>query len=212
MELANRMHNLGTETAFEVLAKAKQLEAQGKEIIHLEIGEPDFDTPGNIVRAGVDAMQSGYTHYGPSAGLPDVREAIARRLTSTLGIAADPASVVVTPGAKPIMFFTMLALVNPGDEVIYPDPGFPIYESMVGFLGGVKRPIKLREERDFVFDVNELADLVSDYDGVKVAVDRQSLSFLEGATVDYTDGLQGAGFKINNPNVTRSCGCGQSFS
>jgi len=162
MELARRMQQLGTETAFEVLAKAKQLEAKGKEVIHLEIGEPDFDTPANIVDAGVTAMRSGYTHYGPSAGLPEVRETIARRLESTLGIAADPANVVVTPGAKPIMFFTMLALLDPGDEVIYPDPGFPIYESMVGFLGGVKRPIRLREERDFVFDVGELADLVND--------------------------------------------------
>ncbi len=162
MDLAKRMGNLGTETAFEVLAKAKGLEAKGQDIVHLEIGEPDFDTPANIVEAGVEALQNGYTHYGPAAGLPDARAAVADRLSKTLGITADPNNVVITPGAKPIMFFTMLALVNPGDEVIYPDPGFPIYESMVGCLGGVKRPIMLREERDFCFDVNELADLVND--------------------------------------------------
>jgi aspartate/methionine/tyrosine aminotransferase len=162
MELAKRMSGLGTETAFEVLAKAKKLEAKGQKIIHLEIGEPDFDTPANIIEAGVKAMQGGFTHYGPSAGLPPFRETIAQHIATTRGIDVDPESIVVTPGAKPIMFFTMLALVNPGDEVIYPDPGFPIYESMVGFLGGVKRPILLREERDFRFDVNEFADLVND--------------------------------------------------
>ncbi|MGD8396143.1 MAG: aminotransferase class I/II-fold pyridoxal phosphate-dependent enzyme, partial [Candidatus Eiseniibacteriota bacterium] len=162
MELAKRMSRLGTETAFEVLAKAKQLEAEGKDIVHLEIGEPDFDTPDNIIQAAVHALQGGFTHYGPAAGLPPVRETIARHLTRSLGISADPDCVVVTPGAKPIMFFTMLSLINAGDEVIYPDPGFPIYESMVGFLGGVKRPILLREERDFRFDVNELADLVNE--------------------------------------------------
>ncbi len=162
MQLAERTKNLGTETAFEVLAKAKQLEAQGRDIIHLEIGEPDFDTPGNVVDAGVEALRGGYTHYGPAAGLPELRQAVAARFATKLGIDANPDHVVVTPGGKPIMFFAMLALVNPGDEVIYPDPGFPIYESMVGFLGGVKRPIRLREERDFVFDVNELADLVND--------------------------------------------------
>lgn len=162
LTVSQKMHRLGTETAFEVLAKAKQLEAQGKDVIHLEIGEPDFDTPGNIIDAAVNALRHGYTHYGPSAGLPEVRETIARHLSESLGIAAEADAVVVTPGAKPIMFFTMLALVEAGDEVIYPDPGFPIYESMVGFLGGVKRPIRLREERDFRFDVNELADLVND--------------------------------------------------
>ncbi len=162
MQLADRMRTLGTETAFEVLARARALEAQGRRIIHLEIGEPDFDTPGNITRAAIDALGQGYTHYGPAAGLPELREAIASHLSRSRGVAIDPARVVVTPGAKPIMFFTILALVNPGDEVIYPDPGFPIYESMVGFAGGVKRPIPLREERGFRLDVNELADLVND--------------------------------------------------
>jgi aspartate/methionine/tyrosine aminotransferase len=162
MDLAHRMSNLGTETAFEVLAKAKGLEAQGKDIVHLEIGEPDFDTPANIIEAAVEALHDHYTHYGPSAGQPEFREVIAKHLAKTRGIKAEADNVVVTPGAKPIMFFTMLAIVNEGDEVIYPDPGFPIYESMVGFLGGVKKPILLREERDFRFDVNELADLITD--------------------------------------------------
>jgi len=162
MQLADRMRTLGTETAFEVLARARALEAKGRQIIHLEIGEPDFDTPGNITQAGIEALKQGYTHYGPAAGLPELREAIAARIERTRRLPIDPGRIVVTPGAKPIMFFTILAVVNPGDEVIYPDPGFPIYESMVGFAGGVKRPIPLREERGFRLDVNELADLVNE--------------------------------------------------
>ncbi len=162
MQLAQRMRNLGTETAFDVLARARALEAQGRKIIHLEIGEPDFDTPGNITEAAISALKGGYTHYGPAAGLPELREAAAKRIERTHGLKVDPARVVVTPGAKPIMFFTILALIDPGDEVIYPDPGFPIYESMVSFIGGVRRPIRLREERGFRLDVNELADLVND--------------------------------------------------
>ena len=161
MQLADRMSSLGTETAFDVLARARALEAQGRKIVHLEIGEPDFDTPSNIVQAAVTALQQGYTHYGPAAGLPELRQAIAQRMATARGVKVDPARIVVTPGAKPIMFFTILALINPGDEVIYPDPGFPIYESMVGFVGGVKRPIKLREEHEFRMDVNELKDLIS---------------------------------------------------
>jgi aspartate/methionine/tyrosine aminotransferase len=143
------METLGTETAFEVLAKAKALEKQGKEIVHLEIGEPDFDTPRNIKDAAVKAINAGYTHYGPSAGLPDFREAIAQYVSKTRGIKAEADEVVVTPGAKPIMFFSILALVNPGDEVLYPNPGFPIYESMINFVDAKPVPIPLPEENDF---------------------------------------------------------------
>ena len=162
MQLADRMRILGTESAFDVLARARALEAQGRKVIHLEIGEPDFDTPANITQAAIGALQQGYTHYGPAAGLPELRDAIAAHIERTRGLQIDPGRVVVTPGAKPIMFFSILALVNPGDEVIYPDPGFPIYDSMIGFVGGVKRPITLREERGFRLDVNELADLVNE--------------------------------------------------
>lgn len=143
------METLGTETAFEVLAKARALEKQGKEIVHLEIGEPDFDTPKNIKDAAIKAINAGYTHYGPSAGLPDFREAIAQYVSKTRSIKAEADEVVVTPGAKPIMFFSILALVNPGDEVLYPNPGFPIYESMINFVDAKPVPIPLPEENDF---------------------------------------------------------------
>jgi aspartate aminotransferase len=146
---AKRMETLGTETAFEVLAKARALEKQGKDIVHLEIGEPDFDTPKNIKEAAVKAINAGYTHYGPSAGLPDFRETIAQYVSKTRGIKAEADEVVVTPGAKPIMFFSILALVNPGDEVLYPNPGFPIYESMINFVDARPVPIPLPEENDF---------------------------------------------------------------
>lgn len=146
---AKRMETLGTETAFEVLAKARALEKQGKDIVHLEIGEPDFDTPKNIKEAAVKAINAGYTHYGPSAGLPDFRETIAQYVSKTRGIKAEADEVVVTPGAKPIMFFSILALVNPGDEVLYPNPGFPIYESMINFVDAKPVPIPLPEENDF---------------------------------------------------------------
>ena len=146
---AKRMETLGTETAFEVLAKARALEKQGKDIVHLEIGEPDFDTPKNIKEAAVKAINAGYTHYGPSAGLPDFRETIAQYISKTRGIKAEADEVVVTPGAKPIMFFSILALVNPGDEVLYPNPGFPIYESMINFVDARPVPIPLPEENDF---------------------------------------------------------------
>ena len=157
MKIAERMNRLGTETAFEVLAKAKALEAQGRDIIHLQIGEPDFDTPSNIVEAGAEALRNGYTHYGPSPGLPELRQAIATEVAGTRGIEVGVDNVVVTSGAKPIMFFAMLALVNEGDEVLYPNPGFPIYESMINFVGGVPVPIKLLSERDFEIDVDEVA-------------------------------------------------------
>src|SRR5688572_15762187 len=131
LRLAERMSRLGTETAFEVLVKARALEAQGRDIVHLEIGEPDFDTPGNVVEAGVAALRKGWTHYGPSAGLPQLRQAIAEDAGRRRGISIEPDEVVVVPGGKPIMFFAILALVEAADEVIYPNPGFPIYQSMI---------------------------------------------------------------------------------
>lgn len=157
LRLADRMQRLGTETAFEVLVRARALEAQGREVIHLEIGEPDFDTPENVIDAGVDALRSGWTHYGPAAGLPALREAVAAEIGRTRGVSVTPDEVVVVPGGKPILFFSILALVGEGDEVIYPNPGFPIYESMIQFVGGIPVAIPLREERDFRLDVNELA-------------------------------------------------------
>ena len=162
MKLAERMSRLGTETAFEVLAKARRLEAEGMDVIHLEIGEPDFDTPQNIVDAGVSALLGGETHYGPSPGIPDVRERIAQEVSQTRGISAAGDNVVVTPGGKPIMFFIMLALVDYGDEVLYPNPGFPIYESMVRFAGGVPVPMRLHESLDFNISVDEVAEQITD--------------------------------------------------
>ena len=162
LRLADRMSRLGTETAFEVLARARALEAQGKEIVHLEIGEPDFDTPANIVEAGVNALHKGWTHYGPSAGLPELRAEIARYVSETRGVPVASEEVVVVPGGKPIIFFSILALVDPGDEVIYPNPGFPIYESMIDYVGGKAIPIQLREERDFGLNPDELASLITD--------------------------------------------------
>ena len=161
LKLARRMSLLGTETAFEVLVRARALEAQGKDIVHLEIGEPDFDTPQNVVDAGVKALTGGWTHYGPSAGLPALRKAIAEDVSRSRKIRVESEEVVVVPGGKPIIFFTMLALVDEGDEVIFPNPGFPIYESMINFLGAKAVPIRLREEKDFGFDVNELKDLIT---------------------------------------------------
>ena len=153
MNFAERMSRLGTESAFEVLARAKALERLGKEIVHLEIGEPDFDTPAHIREAAKRALDDGATHYGPAAGLPELREAIAKDIAGTRNIPVAPEEIVVTPGAKPIMYFVITALVNPGDEVIYPNPGFPIYESLINFVGGVPVPIPLREESDFGFDM-----------------------------------------------------------
>ncbi|HTC55140.1 MAG TPA: pyridoxal phosphate-dependent aminotransferase [Candidatus Sulfotelmatobacter sp.] len=162
LQLARRMSRLGTETAFEVLNKARALERQGKSIIHLEIGEPDFDTPANVIEAAVDALHHGWTHYGPSAGLPELRQAIADYVGRTRRVSVTPEEVVVVPGGKPIIFFTILALIDEGDEVIYPNPGFPIYESMINYVGGRAIPIHLREERDFSLDVDELAALITD--------------------------------------------------
>ncbi|MBI1739338.1 MAG: aminotransferase class I/II-fold pyridoxal phosphate-dependent enzyme, partial [Candidatus Koribacter versatilis] len=162
LRLASRMSRLGTETAFEVLNRARALEKQGKEIIHLEIGEPDFDTPSNVVEAGVDALRKGWTHYGPSAGLPDLRQTIADYVSRTRKVPVSSDEVVVVPGGKPIIFFTILALIDSEDEVIYPNPGFPIYESMIEYVGGRAVPIPLREERDFSLDVKELASLITD--------------------------------------------------
>ena len=156
LRLADRMGVLGTETAFEVLARAKALEAAGRSIIHLEIGEPDFDTPEHIKEAAVRALRDGYTHYTPAAGLLEAREAIAEHVGALRGITVAPDEVVITPGAKPVMFFLVLALVNPGDEVIYPDPGFPIYESVARFVGARPVPWVLREERQFRADPEEL--------------------------------------------------------
>ena len=161
LQLARRMSRLGTETAFEVLNKARALERQGKSIIHLEIGEPDFDTPANVVEAAVDALHKGWTHYGPSAGLPELRQTVADYVSRTRGVKVSAEEVVVVPGGKPIMFFTILTLIDEGDEVIYPNPGFPIYESMIHYVGGKAVPIQLREERDFSLDVNELAALIT---------------------------------------------------
>jgi aspartate aminotransferase len=161
MNFADRMSRLGTESAFEVLARARALERQGKEIVHLEIGEPDFDTPIHIRDAAKSALDAGATHYGPAAGLPELREAIAKDVGATRNIPATPEEIVVTPGAKPIMYFVITALVNPGDEVIYPNPGFPIYESAINFVGGVPVPIPLREESGFGFDLDLLEQKAS---------------------------------------------------
>jgi len=162
MTIASRMMNLGTETAFEVLAKARALEAQGKQIIHLEIGEPDFDTPDHIVQAGIQALKDGYTHYGPTPGLPELREAIARNSREVRGIDTDPSHIVVTPGAKPIMFYVILALAEPGVEVIYPNPGFPIYESMIRFSGATPVPMQLLEEKSYHPDLTDFANKITD--------------------------------------------------
>ena len=159
--LATSMSRLGTETAFEVLVKAKALEAQGKHVIHLEIGEPDFDTPKNIRDSAKKALDEGWTHYGPAPGLPDLRDAVAKYIGRTRAIDVHPDEVVVTPGGKPIIFFPILALINPGDEVIYPNPGFPIYESMINFVGGKAVPLKISEDKDFVLDLNELKEKIS---------------------------------------------------
>ncbi len=158
MKLAGRMGRLGTETAFSVLAKAKALEAQGKDVIHLEIGEPDFDTADHIVEAGCRALRSGETHYTPTAGIPELREAIAADVAKSRGIGVDPTQVVVTPGGKPIMFFAILALIEPGDEVLMPNPAFPIYESMVDFVGGTPVFVPLRQENGFRFDLDEFRE------------------------------------------------------
>ena len=162
MNFADRMDRLGTESAFEVLAKAKGLEAQGRDIVHLEIGQPDFITPTNICEAAFKAMKDGHTGYGPSAGLLEFREVIAEHISETRGVEVHPDEVTVTPGAKPIIFFTILALINEGDEVIYPNPGFPIYESVIDFIDGQAVPLPLREEVGFGFRIEDLEASISD--------------------------------------------------
>jgi aspartate/methionine/tyrosine aminotransferase len=155
-KLAKRMADLGTETAFEVLARAKALEAKGREIIHLEIGEPDFDTPQNVTAAAIQALKDGYTHYGPSAGMMETREAFAGYMSRDRGADISPQQIVITPGGKPIIFYSALALLDPGDEVIYPNPGFPIYESMIKYMGAKPVPVPLQEEHGFAFAPEKL--------------------------------------------------------
>ena len=162
MKLAERMSRIGVESAFDVLVRAKALEAQGRSVVHLEIGEPDFPTPPHIVEAAKRALDEGWTHYGPTQGLPDLREAIAAHVARTRGIKVGPQHVSVVPGGKPIIFFPMLALLEAGDEVIYPNPGFPIYESMIRFLGAVPVPMPLEESRGFSFDLDLFRDRLSD--------------------------------------------------
>jgi len=161
LRLAECMSRLGTESAFDVLVRARELEAEGKEVIHLEIGEPDFPTAANIVEAAKQALDNGWTHYGPPAGFPELRQAVAEDVGRRRGISVDPSEVVITPGAKPIMFYTILALVEPGDEVLYPDPGFPIYASMINFVGATPVPYSMVEDRGFDIDVNEIVGKLS---------------------------------------------------
>lgn len=160
--LADSIARLGTESAFSVLARARELERQGRSVVHLEIGEPDFDTPPHVVEAAARALRDGQTHYCPAAGLPELREAAAHDLSARRGgLPVDPANVLIANGAKPFLFFTVLATCNPGDEVIYPDPGFPIYESAIRWAGATPVPIALHEDRDFAFDLDELASLLT---------------------------------------------------
>ena len=161
MKLAERMDRILVESAFEVLVRARALEATGRSVIHLEIGEPDFPTPAHIVEAAKEALDQGWTHYGPTQGYPELRQAVAAHVSATRGIRVGPEHVSIVPGGKPILFFPMLALLEPGDEVIYPDPGFPIYQSMAQFLGAVPVPIPLLEKRGFSFDLDVLRDRLS---------------------------------------------------
>lgn len=161
IRLADGMNRIGTESAFAVLARARALEAQGQSVVHMQIGEPDFETPPHIIQAGVDALQQGWTHYGPAQGDPELREAIAAYISESRGADYGADQVLVTPGGKPVMFFAMLALLQSGDEAIYPDPGFPIYRSMIEFTGAKAVPAVLREENDFRLDVDELRGLVN---------------------------------------------------
>jgi aspartate aminotransferase len=161
IRFAERMSRLGTEGAFEVLAKARRLEATGKKIVHLEIGEPDFATPDNIVEAGISAMQNGYTHYTPASGIFEAREAVAAFVSRTLKTEVEPTEVVLVPGSKNVLLFTLLACIEPGDEVILPDPGYPAYASQVNFIGGVVKTVTLREDTGFRMDLDELASLVT---------------------------------------------------
>jgi aspartate aminotransferase len=162
MKLAERMNRMGVESAFDVLVRARALEAQGRSVIHLEIGEPDFPTPAHIVEAAKLALDQGWTHYGPPQGFPELREAVAESVSASRGIKVGPEHVSIVPGGKPIIFFPMLALLEPGDEVIYPNPGFPIYESMIRYLGATPVPMRLVESRGFSFDLDLLRDKLSD--------------------------------------------------
>ena len=162
MNLAKRMERLGTETAFEVLAKARKLEQEGKHIVHLEIGEPDFETADHIKNAAIEALNGGFTHYVPSAGILEVRESISKNIDNTRQVNYNPDQIIITPGAKPIMFFTILALAEPDFEVVFPDPGFPIYESMINFCGGKAVPMPLRGNLNYHPDIEELETLIND--------------------------------------------------
>ncbi len=197
LRLAKRMARLGTETAFEVLVKARALEAKGRDIVHLEIGEPDFDTPENIIEAACNALHNSFTHYGPSAGMPELRETIAQYVSETRGITTQPEEVVVVPGGKPIIFFTIMALVEEGDEVIYPNPGFPIYESMIDFLGAKAVPIQLREEMDFRLDVNELPGMINDRTKLIILNSPQNPT---GGVLEQKD-LEGVARAIGDRNI-----------
>src|SRR6266403_876816 len=158
MRLAEHMSRIGTESAYEVLARARALEKQGKNIIHLEIGEPDFPTPAHVIEAGKRAMDEGWTKYGPTPGFPEFRESIAAYVSRTRGIKVDADNVCVVPGGKPVMFYSMMALIEPGDEVIYPNPGFPIYESIINFLGAKAVPLRFSDTKDgFRLDLNQLS-------------------------------------------------------
>jgi aspartate aminotransferase len=161
LQLANRMERIGSEGAFEVLVRARALEAAGRNVVHLEIGEPDFPTPPNIIEAAKRALDEGWTHYGPAQGLPELREVIARHVSDTRHITVGPEHVSVVPGGKPIIFFPMMALLEPGNEVIYPNPGFPIYESMIHFLGAKPVPIPLIESRGFSFDLARFRESIN---------------------------------------------------
>ncbi|MHB9129083.1 MAG: pyridoxal phosphate-dependent aminotransferase [Candidatus Humimicrobiaceae bacterium] len=161
MELAKRIRNLGTENAFKVLAEVNKLKSTGKDILSFAIGEPDFDTPQNIKQAGINAIRDNFTHYNPSAGIPALRQEIAKHISATRNISVDPEEVVVTPGGKPIIFYSLFALINPGDEVIYPNPGFPIYESIINFIDGVAVPIPIVEEKNFSIDVDYLEKIIT---------------------------------------------------
>tara|TARA_Y100000588_G_C14263002_1_gene928446 strand:+ start:1759 stop:2931 length:1173 start_codon:yes stop_codon:yes gene_type:complete len=162
MYLTNAVQQLGTESAFKVLAKAKQLESQGKDIVHLEIGQPDFPTPENICAVGKQAIDDGFTSYGPTCGHPDFRDIIAEHISRTRDIDVKGSQVVVTPGAKPVMFYAILSVVEPGDEVVYPDPGFPVYKSLIDYIGGKGVPLPLAEKNDFSFEIDELEARVND--------------------------------------------------
>ena len=161
LKLADRMARLGTESAFDVLARVNKLRAEGRDIISFGLGEPDFDTPEHIKEAGKAALDANETHYGPSAGLPALRKSVARYVSETRSVNVAPEQVVISPGAKPVIFAAMMALTNPGDQVIYPSPGYPIYESLADWIGAETIPIRLREESSWRFDVDELASLVT---------------------------------------------------